>query len=262
MQCQVSLIKFCFSPFNFSQNVKPTDNGKTTPSESAGIQDSTQLIALGTPIQFDIVLPATEFLDQNRGGRRANPFGESEDGSKDEEEDSLLQQMFIVRFLGSMAVQSDNTSEVIYEAMRQVLAARAIHNIFRMTESHLMVTSKNLRLIDPQTQVTRASFELATVTQFAAHQDNKRLIGFVVHLRETPGEESMSAYVFESNTEGEKICYAISLGKEIAEAQKDPEALAQLMKSVPFTNDGKFVLLNDQSEEDGATREEGEESEA
>ncbi|POI33802.1 hypothetical protein CIB84_002446, partial [Bambusicola thoracicus] len=245
-----------------SQNVKPTDNGKTTPSESAGIQDSTQLIALGTPIQFDIVLPATEFLDQNRGGRRANPFGESEDGSKDEEEDSLLQQMFIVRFLGSMAVQSDNTSEVIYEAMRQVLAARAIHNIFRMTESHLMVTSKNLRLIDPQTQVTRASFELATVTQFAAHQDNKRLIGFVVHLHETPGEESMSAYVFESNTEGEKICYAISLGKEIAEAQKDPEALAQLMKSVPFTNDGKFVLLNDQSEEDGATREEGEESEA
>lgn len=44
-----------------------------------------------------------------------------------------------------MAVQSDATSDVIYEAMRQVLAARAIHNIFRMTESHLMVTSKNLR---------------------------------------------------------------------------------------------------------------------
>lgn len=49
-------------------------------------------------------------------------------------------------------------------------------------------------------------FDLATVTQFAAHQDNRRLIGFVVHLRETLGEESMSAYVFESNTEGEKVC--------------------------------------------------------
>lgn len=59
--------------------------------------------------------------------------------------DSLLQQMFIVRFLGSMAVKTDNTTEVIYEAMRQVLAARAIHNIFRMTESHLMVTSQTLR---------------------------------------------------------------------------------------------------------------------
>ncbi|XP_040974163.1 DCC-interacting protein 13-beta isoform X2 [Aquila chrysaetos chrysaetos] len=244
-----------------SQNVRNMENDKIIPSESAGIQDSTQLIAPGTPIQFDIVLPATEFLDQNRGGRRANPFGESEDSSKDEE-DSLLQQMFVVRFLGSMAVQSDETSEVIYEAMRQVLAARAIHNIFRMTESHLMVTSKNLRLIDPQTQVTRTSFELATVTQFAAHQDNRRLIGFVVHLSETLGEESMSAYIFESNTEGEKICYAISLGKEIIEAQKDPEALAQLMKSVPLTNDGKFMLLNDQSEEDGTIHEEGEESEA
>uniref|UniRef100_A0A8B9PYU4 Adaptor protein, phosphotyrosine interacting with PH domain and leucine zipper 2 n=1 Tax=Apteryx owenii TaxID=8824 RepID=A0A8B9PYU4_APTOW len=245
-----------------SQNVKNTANDKIVPNETAGIQDSTQLIAPGTPIQFDIVLPATEFLDQNRGGRRANPFGESEDSSKDEEEDSLLQQMFVVRFLGSMAVQSDDTSEVIYEAMRQVLAARAIHNIFRMTESHLMVTSKNLRLIDPQTQVTRTSFELASVTQFAAHQDNKRLIGFVVHLSETLGEESMSAYIFESNTEGEKICYAISLGKEIIEAQKDPEALAQLMKSVALTNDGKFMLLNDQSEEDGTIHEEGEESEA
>ncbi|KFU95769.1 DCC-interacting protein 13-beta, partial [Chaetura pelagica] len=244
-----------------SQNVKNMENDKIIPNASAGIHDSTQLIAPGTPIQFDIVLPATEFLDQNRGGRRANPFGETEDSSKDEEEDSLLQQMFVVRFLGSMAVQSDDTSEVIYEAMRQVLAARAIHNIFRMTESHLMVTSKNLRLIDPQTQVTRTSFELSTVTQFAAHQDNKRLIGFVVHLSETLGEESMSAYVFESNTEGEKICYAISLGKEIIEAQKDPEALAQLMKSVPLTNDGKFVLLNDQSDEDG-TAHEGEESEA
>uniref|UniRef100_A0A8C5UA16 Adaptor protein, phosphotyrosine interacting with PH domain and leucine zipper 2 n=1 Tax=Malurus cyaneus samueli TaxID=2593467 RepID=A0A8C5UA16_9PASS len=246
-----------------SQTVKNMENDKIIPSDSAGIQDSTQLIAPGTPIQFDIVLPAMEFLDQNRGGRRANPFGESDDRSRAFcLADALLQQMFVVQFLGSMAVQSDATCEVIYEAMRQVLAARAIHNIFRMTESHLMVTSKNLRLIDPQTQVTRASFELSTVTQFAVHQENRRLIGFVIHLSETPGEESMSAYIFESNTEGEKICYAISLGKEIIEAQKDPEALAQLMRSVPLTNDGKFMLLNDVSEEDGTMHEGGEESEA
>uniref|UniRef100_A0A8C8RT03 DCC-interacting protein 13-beta n=1 Tax=Pelusios castaneus TaxID=367368 RepID=A0A8C8RT03_9SAUR len=246
-----------------SQKVKNAEmeSDKVIPHESSK-PDSTQLIAPGTPIQFDIVLPATEFLDQNRGGRRTNPFGESED-SKNDEEDSILQQMFVVRFLGSMAVKSDDTNEVIYEAMRQVLAARAIHNIFRTTESHLMVTSKSLRLIDPQTQVTRTTFELASVTQFAAHQDNKRLIGFVVRVTEPLGEESMSANIFESNTEGEKICYAISLGKEIIEAQKDPEALAQLMMSMPLTNDGKFKLLNDQSEEDGAIPEErGEESEA
>uniref|UniRef100_A0A8D0CAZ2 DCC-interacting protein 13-beta n=1 Tax=Salvator merianae TaxID=96440 RepID=A0A8D0CAZ2_SALMN len=246
-----------------SQNVKNVEmqNDRMVPQESDSIPESTELIAPGTPIQFDIVLPATEFLDQNRGGRRTNPFGE--DGQEEDEADSLLQQMFVVRFLGSMAVKSDDTVEVIYEAMRQVLAARAIHNIFRTAESHLLVTSSDLKLIDPQTQVTRTSFELASVTQFAAHQENKRLIGFVVCTSESPGEDSMSAYVFESNTEGEKICYAINLGKEIIEARKDPEALAQLMSSMPLTNDGKFKLLNEQSEENNTVHGDGDqESEA
>nr|XP_036862059.1 DCC-interacting protein 13-beta [Manis javanica] len=232
------------------------ENDKTVPKATVSIPEAEQLIAPGTPIQFDIVLPATEFLDQNRGSRRINPFGETEDDTFPEAEDSLLQQMFIVRFLGSMAVKTDSTTEVIYEAMRQVLAARAIHNIFRMTETHLMVTSQTLRLIDPQTQVTRANFELASVTQFAAHQDNKRLVGFVVRMPESVGGESLSTYIFESNSEGEKICYAINLGKEIIEVQKDPEALAQLMQSIPLTNDGKYILLNDQPDDsDGSPSE-------
>nr|XP_019584020.1 PREDICTED: DCC-interacting protein 13-beta [Rhinolophus sinicus] len=249
-----------------SQSLKNSEmeNDKIVPTATVSIPEAEELIAPGTPIQFDIVLPATEFLDQNRGSRRINPFGETEDDTFPEAEDSLLQQMFIVRFLGSMAVKTDNTTEVIYEAMRQVLAARAIHNIFRMTESHLMVTSQTLRLIDPQTQVSRANFELTNVTQFAAHQENKRLVGFVVRMPESTGGESLSTYVFESNSEGEKICYAINLGKEIIEVQKDPEALAQLMLSIPLTNDGKYVLLNDQPDgNDGRPSENrGAESEA
>ncbi|XP_012500185.1 PREDICTED: DCC-interacting protein 13-beta [Propithecus coquereli] len=249
-----------------SQNLKNSEveNDKTVPKAAVSVPEAEQLIAPGTPIQFDIVLPATEFLDQNRGSRRINPFGETEDESFPEAEDSLLQQMFIVRFLGSMAVKTDSTTEVIYEAMRQVLAARAIHNIFRMTESHLVVTSQTLRLIDPQTQVSRANFELTSVTQFAAHQENKRLVGFVIRVPESTGEESLSTYIFESNSEGEKICYAINLGKEIIEVQKDPEALAQLMLSIPLTNDGKYVLLNDQPDDnDGSPSENrGAESEA
>uniref|UniRef100_A0AAZ3R0E6 Adaptor protein, phosphotyrosine interaction, PH domain and leucine zipper containing 2 n=1 Tax=Oncorhynchus tshawytscha TaxID=74940 RepID=A0AAZ3R0E6_ONCTS len=214
---------------------------------------SEDLIVPGTPIQFDIMLPASEFQDQNRvGGRRTNPFGETDDDCSPESDDSLLQQVFAVRFLGSMAVRSGQTQEVIYEAMRQVLAARAIHNIFRTTESHLMVTSSCLRLIDPRTQVTRISFQLQEVTQFAAHQENGRLMGFVVEGRDwsegtEEGEPSFSAFVFESNTEGEKICYTISLGKDIIEAKKDPEALAQLMKNMPLTNDGKFLLLDSET---------------
>ncbi|XP_030586599.1 DCC-interacting protein 13-beta [Archocentrus centrarchus] len=219
-------------------------------SQKTGVAPEPEdLIAPGTPIQFDIMLPASEFQDQNRaGGRRTNPFGETDDDCSTETDDSLLQQVFAVRFLGSMAVRCGDNQEVIYEAMRQVLAARAIHNIFKTTEAHLMVTSSSLRLIDPQTQVTRISFQLGEVCQFAAHQENGRLMGFVVEGRDwSDGDEegapSFSAFVFESNTEGEKICYTINLAKEITEAKKDPEALAQLMKNMPLTNDGKFLLL-------------------
>ncbi|XP_041693093.1 DCC-interacting protein 13-beta isoform X3 [Coregonus clupeaformis] len=179
--------------------------------KSSSAPEPEDLIVPGTPIQFDIMLPASEFQDQNRvGGRRTNPFGETDDDCSPESDDSLLQQVFAVRFLGSMAVCSGQTQEVIYEAMRQVLAARAIHNIFRTTESHLMVTSSCLRLIDPRTQVTRISFQLQEVTQFAAHQENGRLMGFVVEGRDwsegsEEGEPSFSAFVFESNTEGEKV---------------------------------------------------------
>ncbi|XP_075894207.1 DCC-interacting protein 13-beta [Nelusetta ayraudi] len=229
------------------------------------------LIAPGTPIQFDIMLPATEFQDQNRaGGRRTNPFGETDDDCSTGSDDSLLQQVFVVRFLGSMAVRCGTNQEVIYEAMRQVLAARAIHNIFRTTESHLMVTSSSLRLIDPQTQVTRISFQLRDVCQFASHQENTRLMGFVVESRDwsdgdsEEGQPSFSAFVFESNTEGEKICYTISLAKDITEAKKDPEALAQLMKNMPLTNDGKFLLLETETGDatNGGGEEELSESEA
>lgn len=45
------------------------ENDKIVPKATVIIPEAEQLIAPGTPIQFDIVLPATEFLDQNRGGR-------------------------------------------------------------------------------------------------------------------------------------------------------------------------------------------------
>lgn len=104
-----------------------------------------------------------------------------------------------------------------------------------------------------------SQFQLGEVSQFAAHQENGRLMGFVVESRDwsdgdEEGEPSYSAFVFESNTEGEKvgasntlffnkerrvmsllhrwilrftsfcfysqICYTISLAKDITEAKK------------------------------------------
>lgn len=53
-------------------------------------------------------------------------------------------------------------------------------------------------------------FQLGEVCQFAAHQENGRLMGFVVEGSDwsdgdEEGELSFSAFVFESNTEGEKV---------------------------------------------------------
>uniref|UniRef100_A0A4W3HP00 Adaptor protein, phosphotyrosine interacting with PH domain and leucine zipper 2 n=1 Tax=Callorhinchus milii TaxID=7868 RepID=A0A4W3HP00_CALMI len=135
--------------------------------------------------------------------------------------DSLLHQVFVVRLLGSVEARSDQSSELIHEAMRQVLAARAIHNVFRTTELHLVVNSSSLRFVEPQTKVQRISFALKDVTLFATNQDNKRLIGLVVRTNtQTPRGATLNCYIFETNDDGEKICSFIKFGKDIAQTEK------------------------------------------
>ncbi|KAJ1110225.1 hypothetical protein NDU88_007580 [Pleurodeles waltl] len=180
------------------------------------------IVAPDTPIQFDIISPVSEDLSgqartPGQSGRRTNPFGESGE-TKPESEDSILHQLFVVRFLGSMEVKAEENSDIVYETMRQILAARAIHNIFRMTESHLVVTCDCLKLIDPQTQVTRLRFPLPNVVLCATHQENKRLFGFVLRTAggRVEGRPISVCYIFESNNEGEKICDSVGLAKQIA----------------------------------------------
>ncbi|XP_043934700.1 DCC-interacting protein 13-alpha isoform X1 [Protopterus annectens] len=245
-----------------------------------------------TPIQFDIISPVSEeFAGQaklsGQPGRRTNPFGESS-GTVSDSEDSILHQLFIVRFLGSIEVKSDESPDVIYETMRQILAARAIHNIFRMTESHLLVTCDSLKLIDPQTQVTRLRFPLHSVVLYATHQENKRLFGFVLHIAggKVEGRPVSVCYVFESNNEGEKICDSVGLAKQIAlhaemdrktsekqkevdkekerqqkelnkqkQIEKDLEEQSRLIAASsrpnPSSGDGQFLVLTSSETEDG-----------
>ncbi|XP_061893989.1 DCC-interacting protein 13-alpha isoform X2 [Entelurus aequoreus] len=281
--------------------------GRTSSISSAGSEPSPALsvlsldalVAPDTPIQFDIISPVSE---ENSGhsktaaqsGRRSNPFGESGDNPVTENEDSILHQLFIVRFLGSMEVKTAESADVIPETMRQILAARAIHNIFRMTESHLLVTCDCLKLIDPQTQVTRLRFPLASVLQSSSHQDNKRLFGFILQTAGGGGPDSrVVCYIFESNDDGEKICDSIGLAKQIAlhsadhkaaekrkeqdkakekqqeelskqkQIEKDLEEQSRLIAASsrpgnPSAPDGHFVVLsNSQSEDSDAGGEEG-----
>nr|XP_046167005.1 DCC-interacting protein 13-alpha-like isoform X1 [Oncorhynchus gorbuscha] len=196
--------------------------GSETASPALSVLSLDALVAPDTPIQFDIISPVSEeYAGQAKAagqGRRTNPFGESGDTPPEESEDSILHQLFIVRFLGSMEVKNADNSDVIYETMRQILAARAIHNIFRMTESHLLVTCDCLKLIDPQTQVTRLRFPLSSVVVCSSHQENKRLFGFVLQTAEgrVDGRPVTVCYIFESNNDGEKICDSVGLAKQIA----------------------------------------------
>uniref|UniRef100_A0A3B5ASC2 Adaptor protein, phosphotyrosine interacting with PH domain and leucine zipper 1 n=1 Tax=Stegastes partitus TaxID=144197 RepID=A0A3B5ASC2_9TELE len=266
------------------------------PSPALSVLSLDALVAPETPIQFDIISPVSE---ENSGqsktaaqsGRRSNPFGESGDSTS--EDNSILHQLFIVRFLGSMEVRTAESVDVISETMRQILAARAIHNIFRMTESHLLVTCDCLKLIDPQTQVTRLRFPLSSVVQCSSHQDNKRLFGFVLHSAGGRGDSRAVCYIFESNNDGEKICDSIGLAKQIAfhseldrqavekkkeqdkakekqqeelskqrQIEKDLEEQSRLIAASsrpanPPAADGQFLVLSNSQSEDSDAGEEG-----
>uniref|UniRef100_A0A8C9XYV5 Adaptor protein, phosphotyrosine interaction, PH domain and leucine zipper containing 1 n=1 Tax=Sander lucioperca TaxID=283035 RepID=A0A8C9XYV5_SANLU len=268
------------------------------PSPALSVLSLDALVAPETPIQFDIISPVSE---ENSGqsktavqtSRRSNPFGESGDSTS--EANSILHQLFIVRFLGSMEVRNAESADIISETMRQILAARAIHNIFRMTESHLLVTCDCLKLIDPQTQVTRLRFLLSSVVQCSSHQDNKRLFGFVLQAPAAGGRGDSRAvcYIFESNNDGEKICDSVGLAKQIAfhsemdrkavekrkehdkakekqqeelskqrQIEKDLEEQSRLIAASsrpanPPAADGQFLVLSNSQSEDSDAGEEG-----
>ncbi|XP_068598373.1 DCC-interacting protein 13-alpha [Brachionichthys hirsutus] len=252
------------------------------PSPALPVLSLDALVAPDTPVQFDIISPVSE---ENSGqsktaaqpSRRSNPFGESGDRASEDSEDSILHQLFIVRFLGSMEVRTADSADIIAETMRQILAARAIHNVFRMTESHLLVTCDCLKLIDPQTQVTRLRFPLTAVLQCSSHPDNKRLCGFVLQTAAGRGDGRFVCYVFESNDDGEKMCDSVALARQIAfhsemdrkavEKKKEQEELSkqrQIEKDLeeqsrliaassrpanPTGSDGQVLMLsNSQSE--------------
>lgn len=65
------MYSFFLSVLYASQNLTNSEmeSARLIPNATVGVTDTEELIAPGTPIQFDIVLPATEFLDQNRGSR-------------------------------------------------------------------------------------------------------------------------------------------------------------------------------------------------
>nr|XP_019922370.2 DCC-interacting protein 13-alpha isoform X7 [Crassostrea gigas] len=152
---------------------------------------------------------------------RINPFDQSANEVLDTLDsaidNSTFVESFVVRFLGSMEVTTDRGEKLVHETMRQIMAARAIHNVFKMTESRLVVSSEAMRLIDPATNTLRTTFALADISFWAAHPENTRLFGFITRTK-PPGatNSTFSCHVFECNISAEEICQAIGTATKLA----------------------------------------------
>lgn len=248
------------SPTQESKDVvSETQSSASTPG--AGVPSSPFLP--DTPIQFDIITPqdANGSVKSLSGPpKRINPFDQQDAtdviGALDNAiETAAFTESFLVRFLGSMEVKQDRGEKLVHETIRQIMAARAIHNVFKMTESRMVVSSECMRLIEPSNNTVRIQFALEDISFWAAHHENNRLFGFITRNK---GEGSYACHVFECNVSAEEICQAIGTATKMAFhalMEKKAEQKIQNLKEKE-----KNILLDNinQLEDKGSDEEEGE----
>ncbi|CAL1287392.1 unnamed protein product [Larinioides sclopetarius] len=180
-------------------------------------------LLLETPIQFDLFSPAE---DRERSQSMdppqvSTPPDEKSILSDDSGQDNLTStpfwEVFSVRFLGSMQVQKDRGDYLVYQTIRHIMAARAIHNIFKTNESHLVITHRTLKILDPSHQAIRALFPLEDVSFWTTHKENDRLLGFITRTKsDSETKPSFHCHVFEAQPSADEICTALSKAANIA----------------------------------------------
>ncbi|XP_059171772.1 DCC-interacting protein 13-alpha-like isoform X2 [Physella acuta] len=247
----------------------PVGSNQVSVPTSISAPGAADTLILDTPIQFDLVTPGEEnraiTSPQSGPPKRLNPFDQSSAIVLNPAFDNAaFSETFSTRFLGSMEVKGDRGEQLVHSTIRQIMAARAIHNIFKMTESLMVVSSEGMRLIDPSNNVIRVEFALQDISFWSAHPDNNRLFGFITRNRvmtnppETKSAEgdknpvpTFACHVFESNTTAEDICQAISTATKVAY-----QALMEKRKGVTTTttpkpkaviNEKNLLLKNIQS---------------
>ncbi|XP_052213911.1 DCC-interacting protein 13-alpha-like isoform X2 [Dreissena polymorpha] len=237
-----------------------------------------------TPIQFDLCAPDDTQNVTNKSltgpPKRINPFDQSAtdviDALDQAIDNAAFVESFLVRFLGSMEVKQDRGEKLVHETIRQIMAARAIHNVFKMTESRMIVSSDSMRLIEPSNNTVRVKFALEDISYWAAHTENTRLFGFITRNK---GEGSYACHVFECNISAIEICNAIATATKMAfhalmekkaaerikslkdkeknlllaniSALEDKEEEESLMSSnLPLTSTGQYLKLTAEDEQD------------
>ncbi|KAK3101785.1 hypothetical protein FSP39_006317, partial [Pinctada imbricata] len=240
------------------------------------------------PIMFDMpsVVEENGGVVSNLSGppKRINPFDQSSvevlDTLDAAIDDSTYVESFVVRFLGSMAVTTDRGEQLVCETMRQILAARAVNNVFKMVESRLVVSSECMRLVDPSSNAVRTKFALADISFWSAHPENTRLFGFITRTKSSGSTSSQFAcHVFECNVSAEEICQAVGTATKLAfqalmekkamekiqqvktkeknlllqninQLEDAPEGEEEALHNLPLSPDGKYLVLTATDESD------------
>ncbi|XP_078676452.1 DCC-interacting protein 13-alpha-like isoform X1 [Branchiostoma floridae x Branchiostoma belcheri] len=203
---------------------------------SSGVTPSPLDMIAATPIQFEIIPMGEEHQqeEQPKDGppRRFNPFDQSSSELYTDLGPAFTR-TFAARFLGSMEVGADRGSELIFAAMRQIMAARAIHSIFRTQELQIIINNDSLRLVEQANNVVMMEFGLENISMCAAHKENTRLFGFIARGPKVEGERSkFTCHVFEANSPGTEICQAVADATQNVLKQKQEEASAEKQKEI------------------------------
>lgn len=177
-----------------------------------------------TPIQFDMFSPSDGTRDnqdkvKEGSSKRINPFDPSTTNIATEttNNSSPFWEVFAVRFLGSMQVLNDRGERLVFETMRQIMTARAIHGVFKMSESHMVITNSALKIVDPSHQAVKATFSLEDISFWTGHKDNNRLIGFITRSKsDCESPPTFHCYIFEAHLNAQEICNALSKAASIA----------------------------------------------
>ena len=221
------------SPVPESSHHKSSTN---TPIRQSDIQQLEQ-----TPIQFDLSSPTEEYppLPKWLGGNstvRANPFGEEAETSAQMENlsvkgESSFAHTYSLRFVGSVRIVPDpNKGNVIdhdvHETIQHILAARAIHGIFRMSDVNMLIASDGIYLLDSSVSSVKARFPLHRIVYSTVHNENDRLFAFVSSSVDIP--EELTCHVFESNVSAK--CIAETL--KIVEQMNDEIGAAAVITSL------------------------------
>ena len=117
--------------------------------------------------------------------------------------------------MGSMIVGEDRGEKLVQESIRQVMASRAIHNVFRSPECTLAITKRHLNLVEtdgeqPSKTTTHARFDLSDIAFWMTHKENDRLFAFISRAGGGGGGAARDGaefrcHVFESATSASQV---------------------------------------------------------